>query len=174
MVVLLPRPAGDVFVAEVGADETGPLVVGRYPLDQLDGRDVEPAVRVPLRIFPDDEGHVPHVGGLKEQDEILLISPCLHISPRHDEYPDSFASFLAQKPHRHLRLHIVSGGELHKGGPPHDLLRPDGRPGKGPGEETDAKEKQEYNGRKPKEMFSHHREPPKILSSTPGGNEGWA
>ncbi len=94
MDVLLWIPSRNVFVEKMGPDEACPFVAGGDPLDQVQGRQVEPAVVVRSRVFPHQERRAVDIRRTTEENVefLVLVSGLADILPEDDELPGAFAS----------------------------------------------------------------------------------
>jgi hypothetical protein len=68
MRILIGSASRDVFVEIMCADEARALVARRDSLDEIESRQIEPAVVVSARMFSDEEHGVANVRRLAEDD----------------------------------------------------------------------------------------------------------
>ena len=74
MAVGINTAPGDVLVEEIRADEAGAFVGSGNSLNQIQRRQVQPAVVVPVLVFPHQQRHLAHIRRPPEIDIVLLLA----------------------------------------------------------------------------------------------------
>jgi hypothetical protein len=109
MGVVTGPPAGHILVVVVGADEAGALVAGGNPLDEVQARQVKPAVVVPVDVLLHEVYGAADIGGLAEDHEEILIAALFHIATQDGELPALFASLRVTNDHPRLGAPVRAG-----------------------------------------------------------------
>ena len=102
---------GDILVEKMGADKGGAFVTGRNALDQIQGRQVEPAIIVTARVLGDAKRGAAHIGGPGKEHQQILVAAVVAVPAQQGELASLLAALAIHYGHARLGTAVVGGVE---------------------------------------------------------------